>query len=72
MLGPKKLNEIRQELRQALKSDNKALQIWLEERLVELQSTQSSEAKVVEDLQWVQQMLSKKVATPRKRKSQKA
>jgi hypothetical protein len=69
MLGPKKLQEIRQELRQALKSDDSALEAWLEERLAELRSTQAGEPKVVEDLLWVQRMLSKKVEGRRKQRS---
>jgi hypothetical protein len=66
MLGPKKLKEIKQELRAVLGQDDQRLRSWLEERFSRLKP---SESKTAEDLLWVQQMLSKQLATPRQRRS---
>jgi hypothetical protein len=65
MLGPKKLSEIKQELRQLLATKDSTLESWLQQQLVNLQPQPPRDAKLLEDLLWVRDLL-RETSRPKK------
>lgn len=56
MIGPKKLSEIKRELRQALGNDQ-ALAAWLDQQVSRSTSEAARGSSVEEDLLWVRDLL---------------
>jgi hypothetical protein len=55
-MGPRKLNEIKQELRQLL-GKNQELVTWLEQEITRPESKSAPARTVTEDLLWVRELL---------------
>lgn len=67
MLGPKKLSEIRDELRQALGMSDQDLRTWLDQQIAERPLKAAGRSKVLEDLLWVRDLLQSTVSKPRRK-----
>lgn len=57
MMGPKKLSEIKRDLRQQLAKGKRGLRIWLDRQIELLQTDNAHDPKVAEDLLWVRKSL---------------
>jgi hypothetical protein len=71
MIGPKKLGEIKPELRQHLGKRPKDLGAWLDRQIAKLQPKSVRHPRVAEDLLWVRKMLRAAEKKPRAGKSRK-
>ena len=60
MLGTKKLSEIKKELRLVLQKTDEDFQSWLDQKILEHRKS-TQDAKVLEDLLWVQKILAESV-----------
>ena len=66
MIGPKKLSEIKSELRQALSNDP-AVAAWLDQQASHSLPKNERVSTVEEDLLWVRDLLHEAVAIPKPR-----